>query len=135
MAEDRYEGKPVGHNGVYFKGDTPASPKSVTGRYVIDPGKSPHPPHTHVEEEVMIVESGLGEIFCDGKTTKVGARLRHVHHPQPAPRNHQYGHNADGLLLRQVGRGHRPQALIVMPDRRGVRRRTVQSDPDRDLRR
>ena len=25
-----------------------------------------------VEEEVMIVESGTGEIFCDGKTTKVG---------------------------------------------------------------
>jgi mannose-6-phosphate isomerase-like protein (cupin superfamily) len=72
MAEDLWEGKPVGHNGVYFKGDTPASSKFVTGRYVIDPGKSPHPPHTHVEEEVMIVESGSGEIFCDGKTTQVG---------------------------------------------------------------
>jgi mannose-6-phosphate isomerase-like protein (cupin superfamily) len=72
MVEDRYEGKPVGKNGVYFRGDTPASTKFVTGRYAIDPGKSPHPPHTHVEEEVMIVESGTGEIFCDGKTTKVG---------------------------------------------------------------
>lgn len=62
----------LGHNGVYFAGETPASRTFVTGRYVIEPGKSPHPPHTHVEEEVMIVESGHGEIFCDGETTKVG---------------------------------------------------------------
>ncbi len=44
----------------------------MTGRYVLDPGKTPHKPHTHAEEEVMIVESGRGEIFCDGKTTQVG---------------------------------------------------------------
>jgi mannose-6-phosphate isomerase-like protein (cupin superfamily) len=44
----------------------------VTGRFILQPGKTPHAPHTHVEEEVMIVESGTGEIFCDGKTTKVG---------------------------------------------------------------
>jgi mannose-6-phosphate isomerase-like protein (cupin superfamily) len=44
----------------------------VTGRFVLDPGKTPHAPHTHAEEEVMIVDSGSGEIFCDGKTTLVG---------------------------------------------------------------
>jgi mannose-6-phosphate isomerase-like protein (cupin superfamily) len=65
-------GKPVGSIGLYVQGDTPASTKFVTGRFVLDPGKTPHAPHTHVEEEVMIVESGRGEIFCDGKTTKVG---------------------------------------------------------------
>lgn len=63
---------PVGQVGVYLDGDTPGSTKFVTGRFVLDPGKSPHPPHTHAEEEVMIVETGKGEIFCDGKTTKVG---------------------------------------------------------------
>jgi mannose-6-phosphate isomerase-like protein (cupin superfamily) len=72
MKDDAPSGALVGHNGVYFLGDTPASTKFATGRYVIEPGKSPHAPHTHVEEEVMIVESGRGEIFCDGKTTKVG---------------------------------------------------------------
>jgi mannose-6-phosphate isomerase-like protein (cupin superfamily) len=72
MADDTPGGKLVGHIGIYFQGDTPASKKFVTGRYVIEPGKSPHAPHTHAEEEVMIVESGHGEIFCDGKTTKVG---------------------------------------------------------------
>jgi mannose-6-phosphate isomerase-like protein (cupin superfamily) len=66
------KGEPVGKNGVYVSGDTPGSTKFVTGRFVLQPGKSPHAPHTHPEEEVMIIESGNGEIFCDGKTTKVG---------------------------------------------------------------
>ena len=44
----------------------------MTGRFVIDPGKSPHAPHVHGDEEVLIVESGHGEILCDGKATKVG---------------------------------------------------------------
>lgn len=52
--------------------DTPASTKFVTGRLVLNAGQSPHPPHVHVEEEVMVIEEGHGEIFCDGKTTKVG---------------------------------------------------------------
>jgi mannose-6-phosphate isomerase-like protein (cupin superfamily) len=48
------KGQTVGKNGVYIAGDTP------------------HDPHTHLEEEIMIIESGHGEILCDGKTTKVG---------------------------------------------------------------
>jgi mannose-6-phosphate isomerase-like protein (cupin superfamily) len=68
-AEDK--GESVGKHGVYFSGDTPASTKFVTGRFVLEPNKSPHAPHTHPEEEVMIIESGHGEIFCDGKTTKI----------------------------------------------------------------
>jgi mannose-6-phosphate isomerase-like protein (cupin superfamily) len=66
------QGKQVGQIGIYLEGDAPRSSKFVTGRFVLDPGQTPHAPHTHVEEEVMIVESGHGEIFCDGKTTKVG---------------------------------------------------------------
>jgi mannose-6-phosphate isomerase-like protein (cupin superfamily) len=67
-----YEGKRSGEAGIYLQGDTPGSKNFVTGRFVIDPGKTPHKPHVHIEEEVMIIESGTGEIFCDGKTTKVG---------------------------------------------------------------
>jgi mannose-6-phosphate isomerase-like protein (cupin superfamily) len=66
------KGEAVGKNGVYLAGDTPASSKFVTGRFVLEAGKSPHAPHTHAEEEVMIIESGHGEILCDGKTTKIG---------------------------------------------------------------
>jgi mannose-6-phosphate isomerase-like protein (cupin superfamily) len=72
MAGFADKGEPVGKNGVYLSGDTPASTKFVTGRFELQPGKSPHAPHTHPEEEVMIITSGHGEIFCDGKTTKVG---------------------------------------------------------------
>lgn len=72
MKSFEYQGQKVGQNGVYLAGDTPASSKFVTGRFVLEPGKTPHAPHTHAEEEVMIVERGNGEIFCDGKTTKVG---------------------------------------------------------------
>src|SRR4051794_17828657 len=67
MNEYRYEGQPAGQIGVYVEGDPPASTKFVTGRFVLDAGKTPHTPHTHAEEEVMVVESGQGEIFCDGK--------------------------------------------------------------------
>lgn len=66
------KGEAVGKNGVYLAGDTPASTKFVTGRFVLEAGKSPHAPHTHAEEEVMIIESGHGEILCDGKITKIG---------------------------------------------------------------
>lgn len=72
MTPANYEGKRSGEAGIYVEGDTPGSSKFVTGRFVIDPGKTPHKPHTHAEEEVMVIESGTGEIFCDGKTTKVG---------------------------------------------------------------
>src|SRR4051794_8466747 len=51
MSEYRDQDKPVGQVGVYVSGDTPASTKFVTGRFVLDAGKSPHAPHTHVEEE------------------------------------------------------------------------------------
>jgi mannose-6-phosphate isomerase-like protein (cupin superfamily) len=66
------KGETVGKNGVYLMGDTPASTKFVTGRFTLPAGKTPHAPHTHAEEEIMIIESGHGEILCDGKTTKVG---------------------------------------------------------------
>ncbi len=68
--EDR--GNPVGQIGLYVQGETPGCSSLVAGRFIVDPGKSPHPPHVHDDEEVLIVASGQGEIICDGKTTKVG---------------------------------------------------------------
>jgi mannose-6-phosphate isomerase-like protein (cupin superfamily) len=72
MEDARYNGEVAGKLGVYLNGDTPGSTKFVTGRFVLAPGKTPHAPHVHPEEEVMVIESGQGEIFCDGKTTKIG---------------------------------------------------------------
>jgi mannose-6-phosphate isomerase-like protein (cupin superfamily) len=72
MSDVEDGGKKVGQNGVYISGDTPGSRNFVTGRFVIAPGQTPHAPHRHPEEEVMVIESGRGEIFCDGKTTPIG---------------------------------------------------------------
>ena len=72
MSVYKNEGNPVGQIGLYTEGETPGCSSLVTGRFIIDPGKSPHPPHVHEDEEVLIVASGEGEIICDGKTTPVG---------------------------------------------------------------
>ena len=72
MASYSDRGKVVGKIGIYLDGATPASSKFVTGRLVLDARETPHPPHTHVEEEIMVIEQGHGDIDVDGKITKVG---------------------------------------------------------------
>ena len=56
----------------HYNGPTDQLNGLCVGMCVLEPGTSPHPPHTHPEEEFMIVASGTGEIFCAGKTTQVG---------------------------------------------------------------
>ena len=41
------------------------------GSLQLKPGATPHPPHQHLEEEIMIITEGTGDITCDGKVTKV----------------------------------------------------------------
>jgi quercetin dioxygenase-like cupin family protein len=38
----------------------------------LDAGASPHPPHTHPDEELLIVKEGTIESFIAGKTTPLG---------------------------------------------------------------
>ena len=57
---------------VHYNGPTDMLSGVCTGMAVLEPGASPHPPHTHPEEEFLIVANGTGEIECAGKTTKVG---------------------------------------------------------------
>jgi quercetin dioxygenase-like cupin family protein len=45
----------------------------TAGSLQLKPGMSPHPPHTHPEEEIMVVTEGAGEISVEGKVTKVAA--------------------------------------------------------------
>jgi len=73
LEEFVYEGKPRGEIGIYFKGETAGTRDFVVGQFRLKPGEEPHPIHKHAEEEVMIVTAGVGEIICDGKTTKIGA--------------------------------------------------------------
>jgi mannose-6-phosphate isomerase-like protein (cupin superfamily) len=38
----------------------------------LNPGESPHPPHQHADEEIVVIKEGTIETFQDGKTGVVG---------------------------------------------------------------
>ena len=57
---------------VHYNGPTDQLSGMCTGMAVLEPGASPHPPHRHPEEELLIIAAGTGEIECDGKVTTVG---------------------------------------------------------------
>jgi mannose-6-phosphate isomerase-like protein (cupin superfamily) len=57
---------------VYFDGHTDQLKSMTAGSLLLKAGMSPHPPHTHPEEEIMAVTEGTGEISVEGKVTKVG---------------------------------------------------------------
>jgi len=38
----------------------------------LKPGASPHPPHQHAEEEILIVAEGTAEITLEGKASQAG---------------------------------------------------------------
>ena len=47
---------------VHYNGPTDQLNAMCTGMAVLEPGASPHPPHTHPEEEFLIIAEGTGEI-------------------------------------------------------------------------
>lgn len=57
---------------IYFEGPTDQVKSMTAGSLKLKPGMSPHPPHTHPEEEFMVITEGTGEINIEGKITKVG---------------------------------------------------------------
>jgi mannose-6-phosphate isomerase-like protein (cupin superfamily) len=56
---------------IYFEGATDQIQSMTAGSLRLKPGMSPHAPHTHPEEEFMVITEGTGELFCDGKTVPV----------------------------------------------------------------
>lgn len=64
-------GKAVGKAAVLLDGETPSTQSMQVGRFLLDPGAEPHPPHKHVDEELLIVSKGTGEVYCNGKTVQV----------------------------------------------------------------
>ncbi|MBL8227998.1 MAG: cupin domain-containing protein [Bryobacterales bacterium] len=64
--------EPFGDLRIYFDGATDQIRAMTAGSLRLKPGMSPHPPHTHPEEEFMVITEGTGEITLDGKVTKVG---------------------------------------------------------------
>ena len=56
---------------VHFNGPTEQLAALASGLVTLEPGAQPHPPHRHVEEEIMIVGEGTGEFFINGAATQV----------------------------------------------------------------
>ena len=57
---------------IYFDGPTDQLKSMTAGSLRLKPGMSPHPPHQHPEEEIMVITEGTGEVVVTGKVTKVG---------------------------------------------------------------
>ncbi len=56
----------------YFEGATEELKLLVAGSVTLKPGATPHPPHAHAEEEIMVVTEGTGIIGLNGKDKAVG---------------------------------------------------------------
>lgn len=63
--------EPFGDLRISFEGPTDQLKSMTAGSLLLKPGMSPHPPHTHPEEEFMVVTEGTGEISIEDKVTKV----------------------------------------------------------------
>ncbi len=69
--------EPFGDLSIYFEGPTDQIKSMTAGSLRLKPGMSPHPPHTHPEEEFMVVTEGTGEMVVEGKkyTVKPGSMM------------------------------------------------------------
>jgi quercetin dioxygenase-like cupin family protein len=64
--------EPFGDLRVYLQGATGQLAGMEAGSLELKPGMSPHPPHQHPEEEIMVVTEGTGEISLNGKVNPCG---------------------------------------------------------------
>lgn len=75
LAEDREKGwKPY----PILRGTTPNAPYMSAHISVLSPGNTPHPPHSHVEEEILIVLDGDAEILLGDSADPARARVERV---------------------------------------------------------
>jgi quercetin dioxygenase-like cupin family protein len=70
-AEAKHEVTDYGETWLYFDGPSGQLASLTTGAVLLHPGKAPHPPHQHPDEEMMLVAEGSGEISLDGKAARV----------------------------------------------------------------
>ncbi len=56
----------------FFKVRTPTLEQLEVHVTTLNPGKSPHPPHRHPNEEMIIVRQGTVEAMVDGEWKRVG---------------------------------------------------------------
>ena len=64
--------QPFGGPCIFFDGPTNQLQLMTAASRLPEPAMSPHPPHRHPEEEIMVVTKGTGEMVVEGKVAKVG---------------------------------------------------------------
>jgi quercetin dioxygenase-like cupin family protein len=62
----------VGSVRSFFKERTPTLEELEVHVTTLDPGKAPHPPHRHPNEEMLIIRQGTVEVLINGDWKKVG---------------------------------------------------------------
>jgi quercetin dioxygenase-like cupin family protein len=72
LESGRHSSESFGDLRVFLEGNTEQLKSLVVGSLELKPGQSPHPPHTHPEEEIMLITEGHGEISLEGKVSEVG---------------------------------------------------------------
>lgn len=68
----RPETHPFGSQRIYCNGSTAGLKSLVVGSLILKPGAEPHPPHTHADEEIILVTEGTGQITMNGNPSNVG---------------------------------------------------------------
>jgi quercetin dioxygenase-like cupin family protein len=66
------EATPVGEKRAVFLGATATMDRMSVHVTTINAGEAPHPPHKHLEEEIIIVKEGTIEAMQNGETTVLG---------------------------------------------------------------
>ncbi len=62
----------VGSVRSFFKARTATLDQLEVHATTLDPGKSPHPPHRHANEEMVIIKQGTVEVLVNGEWKRVG---------------------------------------------------------------
>lgn len=57
---------------IFFEGPTDQLKSMTAGSLLLKPGMTPHPPHQHPEEELLIVKDGTVETLQNGKASRLG---------------------------------------------------------------
>jgi quercetin dioxygenase-like cupin family protein len=70
--EGELKREPFGDQRIYFQGPTGQLEVLEAGSLELKPGMTPHPPHQHPEEEIMVITEGTGEISLNGNVNKCG---------------------------------------------------------------
>jgi len=85
VKDTKESSEPYGALRLILQGETGQLKSLTVGSMQLRPGQAPHPPHSHPEEELILVTKGECEINVEGKTSKAGpgtvmyAASNHVH--------------------------------------------------------